>query len=90
MSVYDRLLALPSPHVGMHHFSNNRAGPDDGYLNDEIVELRGSIARQRRHLRSAFNLKHSNCVRFAQRFIDRRIVRWKLRQIDWFAVVLGN
>ena len=83
-------LSLPSPHVGMHHFSNNGAGPDDGDLHHEIVELDRSIARKRSHLRPAFDLKHSNCVRASQRFIDGRIVGRKLRQIDRFAVVFGN
>ena len=90
MSVRDRLLALPPIHVGMHHLSDNRAGPNDGYLYHEIVELHWRIARQRRHLRAAFHLEHSNRVRLAQGFIDRRIVGRKLRQVDRFAVVLGN
>src|SRR5215467_9855 len=90
MGIRYGLLSLSSSHVWMHHFSDNRAWPNDGDLYDEIIELRGSIARKRRHLRPAFDLKHSDSVRFAQRFIDRRIVGRKLRQIDRFSVVLGN
>src|SRR5260370_17623949 len=90
MRISYRLLSLPPPHVGMHHFSDNRAGPNDSDLYDEIVELDRSITRQRSYLGPAFDLKHSNRVRASQGFIDRRIVRRKLRQIDRFAVMFGN
>ena len=47
MSVRDRLLALPPIHVGMHHLSDNRAGPNDGYLYHDVIKLFRMIARQR-------------------------------------------
>ncbi len=46
MSVCDGLLPLPSSHVGVHHFSDDGARPNDGDLHDEIVELNRGIAWQ--------------------------------------------
>ena len=56
----------------MHHLPDDRPGPDDRHLHDDVVEAGGLETRQRRHLRARFDLKHADRVRLAQHAIDRR------------------
>ena len=45
--------------VRVHHAAHNRAGPNDGDFNDQIVKAARLEARQHTHLRAAFNLKNA-------------------------------
>src|SRR6059036_209079 len=62
MGVTYSLASLPPLQIWMDHVADNRPGPDDGDLNDDVVEPLGTHSRQTRHLRAAFDLKHSNRV----------------------------
>src|SRR2546426_4294484 len=64
MRVTDSLASLPSLQIRMDHVADNRSGPDDGNLNDDVVETLWTHSRQARHLRAAFDLKHSDRVCF--------------------------
>ncbi len=48
----------------MHHVALDRAGPDDGDLDHEIVERARLQPRQHVHLRPALDLEHAE--RFAR------------------------
>src|SRR5713226_1348290 len=63
MRISYRLLSLPPTHVGMHHFSDNRAGPNDSDLYDEIVELARSITRPSRPNAGPNAAASPGCVR---------------------------
>ena len=51
-------------------------------LHDDVVEPRGSQARQRRHLRARLDLEHANRVGVLQHAIHDRIVWRQVRQIQ--------
>ena len=87
MRVSDCFFFLPAPHVRVHHFADDWPRPDDGHLHHQIIEFVGVIARQRCHLRTAFHLKHTHCIRTLQGFVYQRILR-QLRQVDGLIVML--
>ena len=66
----------------MHHLPDDRTGPDDRDLHDEVVEAGRLEARQRRHLRARFDLEDADRVGLLQHPVDRGIVLGKMRQID--------
>ena len=74
----------------MHHVAHNRSRPDDPDLDYEVVEILGFQTGQRRHLCPALHLKHTDGVGLLQRFIDQRIIRGQLAQIDFFPPVLPD
>ena len=62
---------LVSPlEIGMHHVALDRAGANDGDLDDEIVEFLRSQSRQHRHLRAALHLEHADGVGLRQHRVD--------------------
>ena len=60
----------PPLQIGVHHLALDRAGPDDGDLHHQIVELHRPQARQHRHLRPALDLEDAHRIRLAQHAID--------------------
>eukprot|EP01041_Mallomonas_annulata_P020139 gene20139-39770_t len=54
--------ALARLQVRVHHAPLDGAGPHDGDLDDQIVELRRLQARQHVHLRPAFDLEDANGI----------------------------
>ena len=68
--VDDLLDALPAAQIGMHHIALNRAGADNGDFNDQVVEFGRLQARQHRHLRPTFDLKHADCIGALDHGID--------------------
>ena len=56
MQVGDRLLAVAPADVRVHRTPLDRAGTDEGDLDDEVVEGARPQARQRRHLGAALDL----------------------------------
>ena len=68
----DRLLAFPAAQIGMDHVALDRAGPDDGHLDDEVIEGPRLDARQHRHLRAAFDLEDAQRVGAADHFVGAR------------------
>src|ERR1035438_10304722 len=50
---------IPSPEIRMHHVALDRTRPDDGDLDDEIVEFSRPQTRQHVHLRAALDLEHA-------------------------------
>jgi hypothetical protein len=55
-------LAVAAAQIGVHHVALDRAGADDGHLDDEVVELARFQARQHVHLRAAFHLEHADRI----------------------------
>ena len=58
----DGLPARAAIQVGMHHVAHDRPRPDDGDLDDEVIEALGVDAGQRRHLRPALHLEDADRV----------------------------
>ena len=79
--VLDRRPPLPALEEGAHHAAHDRARADDRDLHDEVVELRRSVARQRRHLRAALDLEAADRVGGVQHPVDAGIVRRQVRQV---------
>ena len=46
MRIRHSFLALPAPHVRMHHLADDRTRPDDRNLHHNVIELRRAIAWQ--------------------------------------------
>ena len=74
IQVGDRLLAVPAPQVGVHHVPLNRAGPDEGDLDDEVVETTRPDARKRVHLGARLDLEDPDRVGRADHVVNGRIV----------------
>ena len=74
----------------MDHVADDRAGPDDRHLHHDVVKLFRPHARQARHLRAAFDLKHADGVRLLHGGIRCGIIFRKMRQIDFFAVMIAD
>ena len=68
--------------VGVDHLSHDGSGPDDGDLHHQIVEARGFEARQRGHLRAAFDLKGADGVGLANHRVGVGIVGWQVGEVD--------
>ena len=62
--VGDLLQPLAAAQIRMHHVALNGPRSDDGYLDDEIVEMPGLQTRQHGHLGTRFHLKHTHTVAF--------------------------
>ncbi len=83
-----RLAPLPPLQIRVHHFPDDRTGPDDPDLHHEIVKPLGPHARQDRLLGAALHLEHADRVRALERRVGFGVVRRQVRQIDLFAVGL--
>ena len=81
MRVAHRLAARAAIQIRMHHLPDDRPGPDDRHLHDDVVERVGLQPRQRRHLRARLDLEHADRVGLAQHPVDRRIVLRQVREI---------
>src|ERR1700751_1408136 len=81
---------LPAVQVGMNHLSHDRAGADDGYLDNNVIEALRLKPRKARHLRPAFHLEKSDGIGLLQRGINSRIIRGKAPQVNFFAMVAAN
>ena len=71
---HHRFLAFAAAQIGMHHVALDRTRPHDSDLDHKIVEVARRQARQHRHLRTAFNLKHANRIGL----LDHRVGGWVL------------
>jgi len=90
MRITHRLLSLPPPQVGVHHLPDDRPGPDDRDLDDEIVEALGLHARQRRHLRAALDLERADRVGAPDHLVGGGVVGRQLREVDTHALVRAH
>ena len=90
MRIGDVFASLAPLQKRIHHLPHDRPRPDDRHLHHDVVKLPGPQARQARHLRPAFHLKHSHRVGLLQRGINRRIVLRQMRQVDFFVIVIAN
>ena len=77
-----RFAALPAAQIGVHHVALDRAGPHDGDLDDQIIELRRLQARQHVHLRPAFDLEDADRIPPLQHAIHiRRLARHIVQRV---------
>ncbi len=60
--IVDPLQSLATAQVRVNHAALDRTRPDDGDLDHEIVEAAWPQARQHRHLRPRFDLKHPDRI----------------------------
>ena len=82
MRICHGFLPLSPLQVGMHHLPDDRTRANQRHFDDQVVELFGTEARQRRHLRARFDLEHADRVGLAQHLVDRRIVLRQVREIE--------
>ena len=66
----------------MHHFALNRAGTHDGHLDDQIIVIARSQARQHGHLSPRLDLKDPDGVRAADHVVHPRILARHRCQIE--------
>jgi hypothetical protein len=72
---HDRLLSLAAAQIRMDHVSLDRTRPDDGDLDDEIVERPRLHPRQHRHLRAALDLECAERVGLPDHGVGPRVFR---------------
>jgi hypothetical protein len=72
----------------MNHVALDGAGPDNGDLNDEVIEGARLDARQHRHLRAAFDLEGSERVGLADHRVGARVLGRNGRKVAGDAFVL--
>ena len=80
---------LATSHIWVHHLAHDRPWPNDGNLNNYVVELRRMVSGKRSHLRAALDLKHADSIGTLQHSVDVVIFR-QLGQIHSVSVVLRN
>ena len=73
---------LPPLQVRMHHLPDDRAGPDDRDLDDDVVEPLRTQPRQRRHLRARLDLEDPDRVGLLQHPVDGGVVGGKMGKVD--------
>ena len=70
VEVGDLLLPVPAPDVGMDRPTLDRAGPDEGDLDHQVMEAAGPQPGQGRHLGPALDLEHPDGVGGADHVVD--------------------
>ena len=70
MQVGDRLAAVAAPYVWVHRPSLDGPGPDQGYLDHQVVEAAGPQPGQGGHLGPALDLEHPDGVGGADHVVD--------------------
>ena len=85
---FDPLGARAAAQIGVHHVALDRAGPDDGHLDDEIVETARLQTRQHIHLRTALDLEHADGIGAAEHVVNGWIVLRYGTERDLLAVML--
>src|SRR5207253_3653293 len=73
MDVHHRFPALLAPQIRMYRVALDRAGADDGDLDDQIIERFRTRPRQCLHLRPALDLEDPDGVGFFAQLVDLRI-----------------
>src|SRR6185503_3298234 len=76
--------------IRMDHVSHDWARSNDRHLDHDVVEVCGAQSRQTRHLRTTFDLKHSDRVGTLQCIVNGWIVLRQVRQINFFTVRVAN
>ncbi len=89
MRIAHRRLAAAARQIRVHHAADDRSRPDDGHLDDQIVEVLGPQPRQRRHLRARLHLEHADRVGLLEQPVDLGIVGRQMRQIQPRGPVAG-
>ena len=74
----------------MDHVALDRTGPDDGDLDDEIVERPRLHPRQHRHLGAALDLEGAERVGLADHGVGARVFRRDGREIQFDALRFGQ
>src|SRR5262249_112490 len=73
--------------TGMEDGGVDGSGPEDGDLDDEIVEILRLEPRQHAHLCAALDLEHADRIRALEHAVDRRILRRNAREREFLAVM---
>ena len=74
VGVVNGLLSAAAAEVRMHHVALDRAGTNDRYLDDEVVEAARLEPRQHRHLGARLDLKDADSIRLADHVVGRWIL----------------
>jgi hypothetical protein len=76
------LFSIPPIEIGMDHFPNDGPRADDGDLDDDVIKALRLHARQRGHLRSAFDLENAHGIGLLKHLVSGGVILWDLREID--------
>ena len=79
-----------APQIRMHHVAHDRAGSDDGHLDDQVVEALGLEARQGHHLGTALHLEDTDGVGLLKHGVDRGVVRRQVGQVHVAAALMDH
>src|SRR5690606_27169485 len=88
--IADLFISMPTAQVGMHHVPLDRAGADDGYFDDQVVELLWPQSGQHAHLGSGLDLEYAYGVGPADHLVGRLVIRRDGRQGQFAAAVMAN
>ena len=75
------LAAEAALEIGVDHAADNRSRPDDGHLDDQVVEPLGTVPRQRGHLGTALDLKDPDGVGTAHHRVGGGIIGRQMGEI---------
>src|SRR6185312_10263628 len=89
MRIGDLFLLLTAPHVWVHHLADDWPWPNDGNLDNYVIEFCRIVSGKRSHLSAALDLEHADSIRALQCPIDVIVFR-QLGQIHFVSVVLWN
>ena len=90
MVVGDGLFTVAPLDVGVHRATLDRARPDQGDLDHQVVEHPGLEPGQGGHLRAGLHLEHPDRVGPLQHLVHRSLAQIQLGQVHVDALVLGD
>src|SRR5688572_26121533 len=90
MRIGDRLQSLSPREVSLEHVADDRAGPNDRDLDDDVIKSTRLRLWQECDLGAALDLKHPDRVGVLQRLVNLRVIMRDLVEIEIFAVMFTN
>ena len=88
--IADRLLAGGPAHIGMHRTALDRAGPDQGDLDDQVIEPARQQPGQGADLGPALHLEHPDRIGHAEHVVDPGLLLGDPGQGPPFAEPVGD
>ncbi|MNQ36084.1 hypothetical protein D3C85_495960 [compost metagenome] len=88
--IVDRLAAFATPQIRMDHVALDGTGPDDGHLDDQIIEGARLDPRQHGHLGAAFDLEDAQGVGLSDHGVGQGVLSRNGRQVEGDALMFGQ
>src|SRR5439155_6885691 len=83
VEISHRLFPSAARKIRMYHVALDRSRTNDRDFDHDIIKTFRFHPRQRRHLRTALNLKYANRVCFLHHLERGRVIFWNVRKIEW-------